>query len=325
MSTGLDSMLAALIVKHQGVDVEGICFTFQFDNLARKAEQGEVEKIGKRIGILIHTMDISEDFLPILLNPPHGYGSAFNPCIDCHLFMLKTAHTLLQQKEADFIVTGEVVGQRPMSQRHQIIRHMNNIMDFKSLVLRPLSAKLLELTTPEKEGWVNRDALYDISGRNRQRQIQLADEFGLDTYSTPAGGCILTDRTFAIRARALIEGMGKKRITVELLRLLRFGRHFWLRPGLLVVVGRDKADCESMEDFAAGRWSLEPADVSGPLVLAQGIENHDDLLKAAAVTARYTSKGGGEEIVVNYRHGKTQGMLRAAPAPEHELKKWQTH
>ncbi|MBN2415735.1 hypothetical protein JXO52_07825 [bacterium] len=323
ISTGLDSLLAAAVVQHQGIEVEGVCFVMAFDNLARKAHSGGVEESVASLGIPVRVVDISGEFLPTLLHPAHGYGSGVNPCIDCHLFMLRKAHDMLAETGADFLVTGEVVGQRPMSQRRDTLAHMNKIMPFSDLVLRPLSARLLPPTLPEREGWVDREALYAISGRSRKQQMEMAKAFGFTSYSSPAGGCILTDPVFSRRLKRLFDIKGRDAVTLQDLQLLRIGRHFCLEDSTHIVVGRNEAENERLSDFFPHGWRFEPRDVPGPLVISDDVSGPAQVALAAAVTARYTSKSAtGAPVAVVWRHGEEGGVVEAAPAAEKSLEKW---
>jgi len=310
LSTGLDSVLAAVIVKNLGIEVEGVCFVMQFDNLARRAEEGEVEKSVEAIDIPVQIVDISEDFLPTLLDPLHGYGSGVNPCIDCHMYMFSRARKMMDEIGADFLVTGEVVGQRPMSQRLPVLMQMNKDLDFSDILLRPLSALLLPPTRPEKEGWIDRKKLYDISGRSRRRQIEMAKQLGLEEFSTPAGGCILTEPMFAKRLKKIFSLKDKAEINLDDLRLLRYGRHFWVDNGPHIVVGRNEAECEKLPEFYPHGWQFEPVVIPGALVIADRISDEADMLLIASICARYTA-GSDEEgkVLISCRSGDTEKQV----------------
>ena len=323
MSSGLDSLLAAKVVKDLGIDVVGVCFYFQFDNLADKIRSGDVEELVRPLGIPLRCIDISEEFLPVFLDPDHGYGSGVNPCIDCHLFMLRKAAMMMEDIHARFIVTGEVVGQRPMSQNKPTLFHIEKLSGLRGRILRPLSAKLLPPTLPEEKGWVDREKLYDFSGRSRTPQMQLANSLGIARYFAPAGGCILTEPGFSGRAKALLAHRGNAEITVEELKLLRYGRHFWPKDHLHVVVGRDKNDNSAIESFKEGRWVFQAADTQkSPIALARGITDESDIKICARITARYI---GGEKSVtfnIHYKGDGREGNITVSPIPDVLLEQW---
>lgn len=323
ISSGLDSLLAAAVVQRQGVEVEGVCFVMAFDNLAGKAQSGGVEESVAALHIPVRVVDISEAFLPTLLHPVHGYGSGVNPCIDCHMFMLEKAYSMLEETGSDFLVTGEVVGQRPMSQRRDTLAHMDKIMPFSDLVLRPLSALLLPPTLPEREGWVDRENLCAISGRSRKIQIEMAKEFGFSGYSSPAGGCILTDPVFSRRLKRLFDIKGRDAVTLQDLQLLRIGRHFCLQDSTHIVVGRNEEENGRLSDFFPHGWRFEPRDVPGPLVISDHIDDASQVERIAAVTARYTSKAAnGAPVAVVWRHGSEEGVVETFPVDEAALEGW---
>lgn len=322
MSTGLDSLIAAKLVKDQGVDVHGVTFFYRFDNLAKQQASGEIQKLVEPLGIPITVIDISDDFLPTLLNPPHGYGSNFNPCIDCHLFMFHRAYAMMQEMGAQFLITGEVMGQRPMSQNSQTLTHMSKIMEFSDLLLRPMSAKLLPETLPEREGWVDREALLDISGRSRKRQFELVEALGIEHYSKPGGGCILTIPQFGKRAKALKSRKAIEQITVADFELMRLGRHLWPSNHLLVVVGRHEEDNTALEAFVPGRTRLEALDISGPVTVADGIKDEADLALAAQITVRYCGGKVEGPVRVQWSNDQGSGELQVVAANREALKKW---
>ena len=325
LSTGMDSLIAAKLLKDLGIDVHGVTFYFRFDNLALDQASGEIQRLTEPLGIPVTAVDLSEDFLPVLLDPPHGYGSNFNPCIDCHLFMFRRAHAMMEEMGARFLITGEVMGQRPMSQTRQTLLHMNKVMDFRDIVLRPLSAKLLPETLPEREGWVDRDKLLDISGRGRKRQFELVEQLGIPHYHNPGGGCVLTNPQFGQRAKALLAHRPKSEVTVEALTLLRYGRHFWPNDHLHVVVGRHEADNLALEPFQQDRWVLEAVDVAGPLALAEEVRTPDDLAIAAALTVRYCGRRPTDphaQLAVQWRFKGEEGVIHSSPAVEADLEAW---
>jgi len=323
MSSGLDSLLAAKVVKDMGIDVVGVCFYFQFDSLAETVRSGAVEELVRPLGISLQCIDISEEFLPVFLNPAHGYGSGVNPCIDCHLFMLRKVAEMMEAIHASFVVTGEVVGQRPMSQNKPTLFHIEKLSGLKGRILRPLSAKLLPATLPEEKGWVDREKLFDFSGRSRTPQMALASRLGITRYVQPAGGCILTEPGFSDRARALLAHREKMEITVEELKLLRHGRHFWPKDHLHVVVGRDKDDNAAIEAFKEGRWVFWASDTrKSPIVLAKEIIDESDIQICAGITARYIGGEKSDTFSIHYRSGGREGDITVPPLPDSLLEDW---
>jgi len=321
VSSGLDSLLSVKIIHDLGIEVQAVCFIFQFDNLEKKFRSGDIDALLRPFGIPLTVFDVSEEYLPIFLNPKHGYGKGVNPCIDCHLFMLKRAKKVMDEMGAQFLVTGEVVGQRPMSQTKPTLFHIDKVSGFKGLILRPLSAKLLPPTLPEEKGWVNRDSLYDISGRSRKRQLELAEKLGITRFNMPAGGCILTDPNYARRVKAFFEHRDKKDVTVEELKLLRLGRHFWPNSHLQVIVGRDEKDNTALEPFRKGRWAFYPENGKGPLVLAHGVMDENDKEITAGITARYCS-GNETSIRICFDQNGDHKECLSTPVSDTELDTW---
>lgn len=322
ISSGLDSLLAAKIIKDLGVKVQGIHFFLGFDFLKKEDRQREVKKLVRPLRIPIAVLDVSEGFLDIFLHPEHGYGSGVNPCIDCRLYSLRRAKEVMERLDAQFLITGEVVGQRPMTQNKPTLFHIDKVSGLKGLILRPLSAKLLPPTRAEEENWIDREKLYKISGRSRKDQIALAHQFGITRYNQPAGGCLLTDLNFAKRAKTLFLHKEKKEITFDLLKLLRLGRHFWPDNNLWVIVGRNKEDNSALERFREKRWVFQALNYKGPLVLAEGVRDERDRGVVAAITARYCSKGKGSPIRIRYERGNEEGIISCSPISDSLLDKW---
>jgi hypothetical protein len=237
--------------------------------------------------------------------------------------MLKEAKKRMEAIGAEFVVTGEVVGQRPMSQNKPTLFHIEKLAGLKRLILRPLSAKVLPVTLPEEKGWVDRERLFGISGRGRKEQEALVNRFGIAEYFQSAGGCILTDPFYAKRIKAFIRFRGQNALTSDVMKLCRFGRHFWVDGRLWVIVGRHEKDNASLEKLASGKWILEAADYEGPTVLAEGLAGSTDLGIIASILARYVNKRKESEIRVYYAGIGEQGTVLTAPADESVIKKWQ--
>jgi tRNA U34 2-thiouridine synthase MnmA/TrmU len=259
MSGGLDSMLSAKILKEEGIEVTPLCFkSFFFSSLA-------AEKATKQIGLKLRVEDFSKEHLKMLKNPKHGRGKGVNPCIDCHLLMIKTAGKIMKKEGYDFIATGEVLGQRPMSQNINSLNLIEKESGLKGLIVRPLSVKVLPATIPEKLGIIKRDHFYDISGRGRNGQIELAKKFKIKEYPSPAGGCILTDANYSQKLSELLKRVPK--FTGNDAEIIKFGRVFW-KNDLLIVVARNAEECVKLTDLRKrGDVVLEPHNFSGPTVL----------------------------------------------------------
>ena len=294
-SGGLDSTLAAAIVAEQGVEVKGIHVRTGF--AAGGSNSEEVRRSAEEIGIEIKAVNVSESYLEIVKYPKHGYGSAVNPCLDCRVFMLRKMKEIMENSGAKFVVSGEVLGQRPMTQNSKdLLYHVEKEAGLEGLLLRPLSAKLLPVTEPEKKGWIDREKLYEISGRSRKKQLELAEKFGISEYLQPAGGCLLTDESFGARLEELLNYEGKDNVDLEDVKLLRYGRQFRLPGSAKAIVGRDEEENRNLKSFAEKRWKMEATNYPSPITLVDPGAGKSDLRIAARLTARY-SGGRDEELV----------------------------
>lgn len=275
-SGGLDSILAGKLLEEQGIEIVALTFRSQFFGA------GEAIRAAGEQGWPLVVVDISPEQIGIVENPRYGYGRQLNPCIDCHGQMVRIAGQLLERYQADFVATGEVVGERPKSQNRQALALVEKLSGIKGLVLRPLSARLLPVTIPEERGLVDRNRLLDISGRSRKKQLELAERYGLKEYPTPAGGCLLTDPGFAARARQLMKWRG--RLCPEDIELIKTGRVFF-EPDGLIVVGRDERENEKIAGLAGATDILvTTAGVKGPLAAVR--------LKEASPLAADSEVGG---------------------------------
>ena len=287
ISSGLDSLLSAIVIKRLGIDVIGLHCQFKFDPTSSKADLCRLQELFKPYDIPVIIKDTTNDFLKLFLDPAHGYGSEMNPCIDCRLLTLQYGKMYMDEISAKFLITGEVVGQRPMTQNKPTIFHIDKMSGLKGLILRPLSAKILPPTIPEERSWVDREKLYDFSGRSRKSQIALAAELGIEDYNQPAGGCLLTDPQWSKRMKKLIDHHSRDEISIESIQMIRLGRHFWPKDHLWVVVGRHEADNQMLELYKKGRWTFQPVDVEGPLAIAENVKNDNDREVVAGIVARY--------------------------------------
>ena len=303
-SGGLDSILAVKLIQEQGIGVIGICFETPFFSSEKAAQSAQY------IGLPLKVVDITDSFLKIVLNPRHGYGKGLNPCIDCHKLMFKIAGEMLKKEEADFIISGEVLGQRPMSQNLRSLSLISHDSGFKDLILRPLSAKRLPETLPEREGWVIRERLLGLSGRSRQPQIELAKEFGIKEYPAPAGGCLLTEAVFSRRLKDLISRDPKfSRRDIE---LLKRGRHFRINEGTKIVVGRNQKENGVITSLREGGDTvLIVESFPGPTVLATGELSPEEIKLVASITVSYSDAAIDQSVVVRLTRDSKQWTVLA--------------
>ncbi|MBW2039943.1 MAG: tRNA 4-thiouridine(8) synthase ThiI [Deltaproteobacteria bacterium] len=294
ISGGLDSILAAKIILEQGIEVVGASFSTPFFG-----SQG-AERAAKELGVLLRLLDITEPHLAILRHPKHGYGNNMNPCIDCHALMLREAGRVMEQVGGDFIFTGEVLGQRPMSQSKAALKVVERESGYEGHILRPLSAKLLPETIPEKEGKVDREKLLDIEGRSRKRQMELSKRYHIRDYLSPAGGCLLTEPVFSRRMRDLFQQRGPFKIRD--IELLKVGRHLRLSPDVKVIVGRYAEDNEKILRMTAPVDDLLKVEgYPGPLLLIPNGGALEDIKRAASICVRYSDAPKEEVITVIWR------------------------
>ena len=275
-------MLAGLVLREQGIDVEWVTFETPFFNAAK------ARKASKMTGIPLTVKPIFNVYIKMLKAPPAGYGKYMNPCMDCHALMFKLAGEIMQEKSFDFLFSGEVLGQRPMSQNKSSLGYVEKHSGFKGHIVRPLSAGILPLTIPEKEGLVDRDRLLDISGRGRSRQIKLAEKFGITDYPAPAGGCLLTDKNFSNRLRDLFKHQDD--CTEEELHLLKHGRHFRLNPEAKLIVGRTERDNENILKYHNPKADtvLDVKDYPSPIALVPRGAKKGSIQLAAAICTGYS-------------------------------------
>ncbi len=299
ISGGLDSMLAARVIQEQGIHVEGLNFFTGFcveghTHAIRKKDRSKQKRnnalwVAERLGIRLHIVDVVEEYKEVLTNPRHGYGAHLNPCLDCKVFMVAKALQWMEEHGFDFIITGEVLGQRPMSQRRDTLPVVARESGAGDRLLRPLCAKLLPPTLPEREGWVDRERLYGFSGRSRKPQMELARRFGLEGYAQPAGGCcFLTDERYAAKLADLWRARGSRRYELDDIMLLKVGRHLRPRPHFKLIVGREEGENRFLEGYRGRFTHLRPLSHGGPLVLVDGEVSREDLELAARLTARFS-------------------------------------
>jgi tRNA U34 2-thiouridine synthase MnmA/TrmU len=267
------------------VDVLAVNFSGPFGGCT-EVSGSAAQTVAARLGVALRIVRLEDDYLEIVRSPEHGYGRNVNPCIDCHIYMLRRAKEIMAEEGASFVFTGEVLGQRPMSQRLDTLRQIEKASGLVGLLLRPLSARLLNETIPEARGWVRREDLPAISGRSRKEQMRLASEFGLGGYSAPAGGCLLTDPGFASRVRDLLAHGG---LTLHDAGLLRVGRHFRLPGGAKLVIGRNQSDNQILASMARAEHTvLITQECPGPTAVLVGSAGAQDIDLAASMVARYS-------------------------------------
>ena len=295
-SGGLDSMLAAELMRAQGIDVLALFFETPFFTSDRAMVSV------RSMNLPFKVVDITARHLDVVKHPKHGYGGNMNPCIDCHALMFRIAGEMLESEGADFIFSGEVMGQRPMSQNKKALALVAKESGLNGLLLRPLSAKCLPPTIPEKEGWVKRENLKGFQGRSRKPQMSMAADLEMNDYPAPAGGCLLTERGFSRRLKDLLTS--NPEVMVNQLESLKLGRHFRLNDHVKLVVGRNKGENQKLRNLAAKEdIILNTVSVPGPAVLMSGNLLADSIPQAVQITLSYSDA----------REGETQEVRVAGP------------
>lgn len=331
ISGGLDSLLAARVVMEQGVHVEGINFFTGFcveghTHAIREKDRARPKRnnalwSAEQLGIKLHIVDIIEEYKDVVINPKHGYGANLNPCLDCKIFMVNKAHEWLEAHGFDFIITGEVIGQRPMSQRKYTMPVVARDSGAGDRLVRPLCAQNLPPTLPELEGWLDRDKLFGFNGRSRKPQMALAAQYGFEDYAQPAGGCcFLTDKQYSVKLEDLWKTRGTREYDLDDIMLLKVGRHLRPRADFKVIVGREEGENRFMEGYRKRFVHMIPVSHVGPLVLLDGEIDDAAIELAARLTARF-SKGRDAELVtveVNNREGGSR-RLDVAPIPADDI------
>jgi hypothetical protein len=336
-SGGLDSILAARLIIDQGIDVLAVQFVTPFFNYAILGDpEGHRERIFRKYGIKVLVEDISEGYLRLLHNPAHGFGKNFNPCIDCKIMMFARAKEMLAEQGASFLISGEVLGQRPMSQRRDTMNLIERDSGTRSLLLRPLCAQFMTETVPELEGWVDRSKLLRMSGRGRSAQIALAREFGITDFPAPAGGCILADPILSRRIKHLYSSdsvLQSADISVSDIRMMLLGRQFVLPGGGWLIVGRDEKENNSLIDLADREDAvLLMEEWPGPVgVLKKAVSRYADadqlamaIDRAAALVVRYGKKlpAGQERGEVTCSLAGAKRLILAGPLADEVFRDW---
>ncbi|MEM1566828.1 MAG: tRNA 4-thiouridine(8) synthase ThiI [Candidatus Bathyarchaeia archaeon] len=313
-SGGLDSSLAIKLIQEQGISVEAITFLTPF--YSARAGGFSLERAAQQLGVPLTVVRLGLDYLRIIRNPKYGYGRHMNPCIDCRIYMLKKAKQYARRIGASFIITGEVLGERPMSQNWKALKIVEEESSLKGKLLRPLSAKLLPPTEPEKAGIVDRSRLLDVRGRSRKRQLALARAYGITEYQSPAGGCLLTYKEFSAKLRDLLTH--KKRVSMADLELLKVGRHFRYDKNK-IIVGRNKEENETLLKLKGRNdYFFEAIGTGSPITLLQGPKTKQAIEKAAQLTAYYSDQKTGK-VHVKYGKEKPEKSIIVERPKEEEI------
>lgn len=320
-------MLAAKVIMDQGVHVEGINFFTGFcveghTHAIREKDKSKDKRnnalwVAEQLGIKLHIVDVIEEYKDVLLNPKHGYGQHMNPCLDCKIFMVNKAlaWSWMEENQFDFIITGEVIGQRPKSQRKETMPIIARESEAEDRLLRPLCAKLLPETLPEREGWVNRDKLFGFHGRNRKPQIELAEKLGFESWSQPAGGCcFLTDKSYSDKLGDMWRSRSSRDYTLDDIMLLKVGRHLRPKPNFKLIVSREAGEDRYMSGYKNEFISLETTSHNGALALVDGDVSEEDISLAAQIAARYSQGRMAPSVDVKVRRPDgTEHKLTVAP------------
>ena len=334
ISGGLDSMLAVKVIQQQGITVEGINFYTGFcveghTHAIRNKDKSKQKRnnalwVAEQLGIKLHIVDVIEEYKQVLLNPKHGYGANMNPCLDCKIFMVNKAVEWIDTHHSgqfDFIITGEVIGQRPMSQRKKTMPIIAAESGADDRLLRPLSAKNLPPTRPEREGIIDRTQLYDFSGRSRKPQMALAKHYGFTDYASPAGGCcFLTDQSYSDKLKDLWQGRGSRDYEMDDIMLLKVGRHLRPQPHYKLIIARDEGENQFLEGYRKQFLSLRAVSHNGPLALVDGDPTEQDYQQIAKVVARYGQGRDTEQVSIRFTNQEQKHtMIDIKPYRKEEI------
>jgi tRNA-specific 2-thiouridylase len=332
ISGGLDSLLAARLILEQGIHVEGINFYTGFcveghTHAIRKKDKKKPKRnnalwSAEQLGIKLHIVDIIEEYKDIVTNPKHGYGANLNPCLDCKIFMISKARQWMEDNGFDFIITGEVIGQRPMSQRKDLLPVVVRESGADDRLLRPLCAKNLAPTLPEREGWVDRDKLLGFHGRNRKPQMALAKQFGFEDYASPAGGCcFLTDVSYAKKLADLWQAQHEKKYELDDIMLLKVGRHIRPKPSYKLIVSREEGENKFLSGYRKNFTHIETTSCGGPLTLIDGDVTEEDIETASRIVARFSQGKNEDSVTVKITHiNGDEKTVNVLPMPSSEIK-----
>lgn len=332
ISGGLDSLLAARLMLEQGIHVEGINFYTGFcveghTHAIRKKDKKKPKRnnalwSAEQLGIKLHIVDIIEEYKDIVINPRHGYGANLNPCLDCKIFMVSKARQWMEDNGFDFIISGEVIGQRPMSQRKYLLPVVMRESGADDRLLRPLCAKNLAPTLPEREGWVDRDRLLDFHGRNRKPQMALAKQFGFEDFASPSGGCcFLTDASYAKKLADLWQARHEKKYELDDIMLLKVGRHIRPKPNYKLIVSREEGENKYLSGYRKNFTHIETTSCGGPLTLIDGVATEEDIETASRIVARFSQGKNEDSVTVKITHiNGDEKTVNVLPMPPSEIK-----
>lgn len=319
-SGGLDSALAIKLITNQGVEVIALNFVSHF--FGGKNEKAEA--MAKQLGVQLEYVDFSEKHIEMMKNPVYGRGKNMNPCIDCHALMFKFAGELLKKYDADFLISGEVLGQRPMSQNYQALEKVKGLSKLDELIVRPLSAKLLPESKPEKDGLIDREKLLDIEGRSRKRQIEIAEQMGIIDYPTPAGGCLLTDPGYSKRLKLIEQDELLSEENSKIFHLLKKGRFFRFEKGKYLFVGRMKEDNDEIVKYKdVGTFFIRGKSVGGPYILGYGNLLEEQIEFAKNLFSRYCKFKGEKPIEIFFNEKPMPVEVIDKEEVEENIRKYQ--
>lgn len=334
ISGGLDSLLAAKVIQQQGIHVEGINFFTGFcveghTHAIRKKDKAKPKRnnalwVAEQLGIKLHIIDIVEEYKDVVINPRHGYGANLNPCLDCKIFMVQKAKEWIQQKGFDFIITGEVIGQRPMSQRKETMPVISSESGADDLLLRPLCGQNLPATKPEQEGWIKRENLYGFSGRSRKPQIALAHQFGFEDFAQPAGGCcFLTDENYSVKLQDLWSNRGEKKYDLDDIMLLKVGRHIRPDNSYKIIISREEGETRFLSGYKKQYQSIKTISHSGPIALIEGAQLNTEQVKlACSIVARFSKGKNADRVELTYsKAGSEPESIHVKAMQPHEIPK----
>ena len=322
-SGGLDSTLAILAMQRHGIEVTAITFLNHFgcDISDRSSCSKDPYAASLKFGFKVKLSHLSDKFLEIVKNPKHGHGKNMNPCVDCRILMLREAKEFMNIIDAEFLITGEVLGQRPMSQRRDCFPLIDKAADLKGLVVRPLCGKVLPATVPEEKGLIQRDWLYDFHGRTRKPQIALAEEWGLTEYPAPAGGCLLTEPIYAYKLKDLLEH--NRAPEYKDINFLRVGRHFRFSRDCKIIVGRNKDENNTIRSLIApDDYLLKVEGWGSPTTVVLGNPTETAVSLAASFCARYSDAGKLPEVIVAVTRNNEKHYLKVRPADDEVLRQY---
>ncbi|MDD2863996.1 MAG: tRNA (5-methylaminomethyl-2-thiouridylate)-methyltransferase [Methylococcales bacterium] len=336
ISGGLDSLLAVKVVQEQGIYVEGINFFTGFcveghthairNHDKAKPKRNNALWSAEQLGIKLHIIDVIDEYKDVLINPKHGYGTNMNPCMDCKVFMIKKAKQWMLENGFDFIITGEVIGQRPMSQTKFKLPQIAKESGADDLIVRPLCAKNLEPTLPEREGWLDREKLLDITGRSRKPQFAMAQKWGIEDFAQPAGGCcFLTDKFYSAKLVDLWQSNGHKNYEMDDIMLLKVGRHLRPAPHFKLIIARDEGEGRFMQGYRKEFINVRPSSHKGSIALIDGLPKEEDFELIASVVARYGQGRNDEAVTLEIveKNGETHSLTVSPFKDDAKLIAWQ--